>query len=114
MADELVRGRYRLEKRLGAGGMSEVWLAEDRELGRRVALKLLGRTADPARFEREAHAVAALAHPNICQLYDYGEEAGRPFMVLEYLGGGTLEDVFMTLTGRRLDDADATDAERST
>jgi serine/threonine protein kinase len=92
VADELVRGRYRLEKRLGAGGMSEVWLAEDLELGRRVALKLLGRTADPARFEREAHAVAALAHPNICQLYDYGEEAGRPFMVLEYLGGGTLED----------------------
>jgi serine/threonine protein kinase len=92
VADELVRGRYRLDERLGAGGMSEVWLAEDLELGRRVALKLLGRTADPARFEREAHAVAALAHPNICQLYDYGEEAGRPFMVLEYLGGGTLED----------------------
>ena len=72
--------------------MSEVWTAEDLELGRRVALKLLGRDADPARFEREAHAVASLAHPNICRLYDYGEEGGRPFMVLEYLGGGTLED----------------------
>ena len=92
MADELVGGRYRLVVRLGAGGMSEVWAADDLELGRRVALKLLARDADPARFEREAQAVAALAHPNICRLYDYGEADGRPFMVLEYLGGGTLED----------------------
>src|SRR5437868_10040641 len=72
--------------------MSEVWAAEDTELGRRVAIKLLGRDADAARFNREARAVAALAHPNICQLYDFGEAGGRPFMVLEYLGGGTLED----------------------
>src|SRR5437762_13559639 len=72
--------------------MSEVWAADDIELGRRVALKLLARDADPARFEREAQAVAALAHPNICRLYDYGEAGRRPFMVLEYLGGGTLED----------------------
>ncbi|TMM05116.1 MAG: serine/threonine protein kinase [Actinobacteria bacterium] len=92
MADELVGGRYRLVVRLGVGGMSEVWAADDVELGRRVALKLLARDADPARFEREAQAVAALAHPNICRLYDYGEADGRPFMVLEYLGGGTLED----------------------
>jgi serine/threonine protein kinase len=92
VADELVGGRYRLVVRLGAGGMSEVWAADDIELGRRVALKLLARDADPARFEREAQAVAALAHPNICRLFDYGEADGRPFMVLEYLGGGTLED----------------------
>jgi serine/threonine protein kinase len=92
VADELVGGRYRLVVRLGVGGMSEVWAADDVELGRRVALKLLARDADPARFEREAQAVAALAHPNICRLYDYGESDGRPFMVLEYLGGGTLED----------------------
>ena len=92
MAAELVGGRYRLVDRLGIGGMSEVWAADDVELGRRVALKLLARDADPARFEREAQAVAALAHPNICRLYDYGEDAGRPFMVLEYLEGGTLED----------------------
>ena len=91
MADELVGGRYRLVVRLGVG-MSEVWAADDVELGRRVALKLLARDADPARFEREAQAVAALGHPNICRLYDYGEADGRPFMVLEYLGGGTLED----------------------
>jgi eukaryotic-like serine/threonine-protein kinase len=92
VAERLVGGRYRLEERLGVGGMSDVWAAEDTELGRRVAIKRLGLDADAARFEREAHAVAALGHPNICQLYDYGEEAGRPYMVLEYLGGGTLED----------------------
>jgi eukaryotic-like serine/threonine-protein kinase len=92
VADELVGGRYKLVVRLGVGGMSEVWAADDVELGRRVALKLLARDADPARFEREAQAVAALAHPNICRLYDYGEADGRPFMVLEYLDGGTLED----------------------
>jgi serine/threonine-protein kinase len=94
--NDLVGGRYRLEQRLGLGGMSEVWAAEDTELGRRVAIKLLGHDADAARFNREARAVAALAHPNICQLYDFGEEAGRPFMVLEYLGGGTLEDRLVT------------------
>src|SRR3954464_4829515 len=92
MDGRVIGDRYRLETRLGLGGMSEVWAAEDLELGRRVALKLLGHEADPARFDREARAVAALGHPNICQLYDYGEENGRPFMVLEYLGGGTLEE----------------------
>src|SRR5918912_1292699 len=92
MADEVIAGRYRLERPLGRGGMSQVWLAEDSELGRNVALKLLAPDADRARFDREARAAASLAHPNICQLYDYGETEGRPFMVLEYLPGGTLED----------------------
>jgi serine/threonine-protein kinase len=73
--------------------MAEVWAAQDLELDRRVALKLLGRDADPARFDREAHAVASLGHPNICRLFDYGStEEGRPYMVLEYLPGGTLEE----------------------
>src|SRR3954470_10913340 len=72
--------------------MAEVWAAEDSELGRTVALKVLGPNAGRARFDREARAAAALAHPNICQLYDYGDTAdGRPYMVLEYLPGGTLE-----------------------
>ena len=72
--------------------MSEVWRAEDLELGRHVAIKLLAPDADTARFEREARAVASLAHPNITQLYDYGESEGRPYMVLEYVPGGTLEE----------------------
>jgi serine/threonine protein kinase len=84
--------------------MSEVWSADDVELERRVALKLLAPDADRARFEREARAAAALAHPNITQLYDYGDADGRPYMVLEYLPGGTLED--RLANGRRLDDAE--------
>src|SRR4051794_13692744 len=92
MPETVIAGRYRLADLLGRGGMSEVWSAEDQELGRRVAIKLLAPNADTLRFEREARAVASLGHPNITQLYDYGEENGRPYMVLEYLGGGTLED----------------------
>ena len=72
--------------------MSSVWLAHDDELERRVAVKMLAANADPARFEREARAVAALSHPNICALYDYGEDDGRLYMVLEYLPNGSLEE----------------------
>src|SRR3954454_8906660 len=92
MPETVIAGRYKLEDLLGRGGMSEVYAAEDQELGRRVALKLLAPDADTARFEREARAVASLAHPNVTQLYDYGEDGGRPYMVLEYVAGGTLEE----------------------
>src|SRR6266545_6351566 len=92
---EMIGGRYRLESRLGAGGMAEVWVAYDTQLDRTVAVKLLGARADPMRFEREAHAVAALSHPNISRLFDYGSEGGRPYMVFEHLPGGTLEDRFV-------------------
>jgi eukaryotic-like serine/threonine-protein kinase len=102
--EKVVAGRYRLERQLGTGGMSEVWEAEDLELERKVALKLLGPTADPARFEREARAAASLAHPNVNQLFDYGEWEGRPYMVLELLPGGTLEGRLRE--GRPLPDAD--------
>jgi eukaryotic-like serine/threonine-protein kinase len=104
VADEVIAGRYRLEQLVG-GGMSEVWSAMDTDLGRRVAVKLLGPNADPARFEREARAAAALAHPNICVLYAYGETHGRSFMVLEYLPGGSLEE--RLAPGRPLPDAEA-------
>src|SRR4029079_16865156 len=92
MSDPEIGGRYRLEDMLGRGGMSEVYCAHDVELGRRVALKLLAPDADSARFEREARVVASLAHPNVMQLYDYGEDDGRPYMVLEFVPGGTLEE----------------------
>jgi serine/threonine-protein kinase len=90
--DQVIGGRYRLERRLGGGTMSEVWSATDLDLDRKVAVKLLATQANPARFEREARAAAALAHPNISTIYSYGDAGGRPFMVLEYLPGGSLED----------------------
>ena len=92
VADEVIAGRYRLLEPLGRGAMSSVWLAQDEELGRQVAVKLLAQSADRARFEREARAAAALSHPNICLLYDYGEADDRPYMVLEYLPNGSLEE----------------------
>ena len=69
-----------------------MWEAEDLELGRRVAVKLLARDADPVRFEREARSVASLTHPNVARVFDFGESEDGPYMVLELLPGGTLED----------------------
>jgi eukaryotic-like serine/threonine-protein kinase len=92
MASRVLGGRYRLEQQLSSTQMAEVWLAHDPVLERRVVVKLLAPEADRLRFEREARAVAALAHPNIVQLYDSGDERGRPYMVLEYVPGGTLTD----------------------
>ncbi len=100
---ETIAGRYRLEDRLGASGMAEVWLAHDLQLERSVVLKLLGPRADAERFDRETRAIASLSHPNICRLFDYGSESGRPYMVIEHLPGGTLEERFTA--GEPLDDA---------
>jgi serine/threonine-protein kinase len=108
MPETVIGGRYELEHLLGRGGMSEVWRAQDRELGRRVALKLLAPDADTARFEREARAVASLAHPNVTQLYDYGHDGGRPYMVLEYVAGGTLEERLGAAAGAPLPDEETT------
>ena len=89
---------YRIVAKLGAGGMGEVWLAEDTRLKRKVALKLLPAelTADAERvrrFEQEAHAASALNHPNIITVYDIGDcEAGR-FIVMELVAGQTLRSV---------------------
>jgi eukaryotic-like serine/threonine-protein kinase len=104
MPEEMIAGRYRLLEPLGRGAMSSVWLAEDTELARSVAVKMLAPSADRARFEREARAAASLSHPNICSLYDYGTADGKPYMVLEYLPNGTLEDRLEP--GRPLDDAE--------
>src|SRR3954467_10515044 len=92
MADDLIAGRYRLLETLGRGAMSSVWLAEDEELGRRVAVKTLAPSADRAPFEREARAAAGPPPPGICAVYDYGGVDGKPFMVLEYLPNGSLEE----------------------
>ena len=92
MVESVIAGRYRLERWVGGGGMSEVWAGTDLELDRTVAVKLLAPDADPARFDREARAAAGLAHVNVCAIYDYGLADGRRFLVLEYLPGGSLED----------------------
>jgi serine/threonine protein kinase len=87
-----IAGRYRLEELRGRGAMSEVWRAHDERLDRTVALKQLSGAADRERFQREAKAVAALAHENVMRVYDYGEDDAGPFMSLEWLAGGTLEE----------------------
>jgi serine/threonine-protein kinase len=87
-----IAGRYRLEELVGHGPMSEVWRAHDDTLDRTVALKMLGPAADLERFRREARAVASLAHEHVMRVYDSGEDVAGPFMALEWLPGGTLEE----------------------
>jgi beta-lactam-binding protein with PASTA domain/predicted Ser/Thr protein kinase len=96
--DTMVDGRYRVVSRLGAGGMADVFLAEDQQLGRKVALKLLHRrfAEDPdfvERFRREAQAAAGLQHPNVVGIYDRGEYDGTYYIAMEYLPGRTLKQV---------------------
>src|SRR5260370_41988949 len=85
-------GPYEILSPLGSGGFGEVYKARDTRLHRTVAIKILP-SADPdlrARFAREAKAIAALAHPHICALYDIGHQDGTDYLVLEYIGGQTL------------------------
>jgi serine/threonine protein kinase/cytochrome c-type biogenesis protein CcmH/NrfG len=89
-------GRYRIVKRLGEGGMGVVYEAHDDRLDRIVAVKLMRDAAlGPAtveRFWREARAAASISHPHICQIFELGEDAGRPFIVMERLAGEPLAD----------------------
>src|ERR1700693_3060222 len=90
-------GSYEVVAPLGAGGMGEVYRARDAKLGREVAIKVLPAhlSNDPdalARVEREARAVAALSHPNILAIHDFGEHAGTGYAVMELLRGETLRE----------------------
>src|SRR5687767_10947715 len=94
----IFNGRYELHRRLGRGGMAEVFLARDQLLDRPVAVKVLFPefATDPSfveRFRREATAAANLNHPNIVGVYDWGEADGTYFMVMEYVDGRTLSEM---------------------
>src|SRR5712692_1507489 len=88
-------GPYEIQSPLGAGGMGEVHRARDTRLDRTVAIKILPQPLAQSaefhqRFEREARAISALQHPNICTLYDVGSQDGVEYLVMEYLEGETL------------------------
>src|SRR5205085_2749224 len=90
-----ILGRYRIEKKLGEGGMGAVYLARDTQLDRQVALKiphLQGGDSKllAARFLREAQAAAALRHPNICPIYDLGEIDGQVYLTMAFISGESL------------------------
>ena len=92
----VLSGRYRLESKLGSGGMSTVYLARDETLERWVAAKVLHREISDQpdqleRFRREARAVAQVSHPNVVAVIDAGDDGGRPYIVFEYVDGETLK-----------------------
>ena len=98
LSGTLFAARYRITRKLGGGGMADVYLAEDQELGRRVAVKILHeRYANDdqfvERFRREATHAAGLSHPNIVSIYDRGETNGSYFIVMEYVEGRTLKEL---------------------
>jgi eukaryotic-like serine/threonine-protein kinase len=100
LINTLFDGRYRIIRKLGAGGMANVYLAEDQELGRRVAIKILNdRHANDdqfvERFRREAKNAAGLSHPNIVSIYDRGEAEGTYYIAMEYLDGRSLKEMIV-------------------
>jgi serine/threonine-protein kinase len=100
LIDSVFDRRYRIIRKLGAGGMANVYLAEDQELGRQVAIKILDdrHAADDSfieRFRREAKNAAGLSHPNIVSIYDRGEAEGTYYIAMEYLSGRSLKELIV-------------------
>jgi serine/threonine-protein kinase len=101
MLNTLFDGRYRIMRKLGTGGMANVYLAEDQELGRRVAIKILDdrHASDEQfieRFRREAKNAAGLSHPNIVSIYDRGQAEGTYYIAMEYLDGRSLKELIVS------------------
>jgi len=101
LIDTVFDGRYKIIRKLGTGGMADVYLAEDSELGRRVAIKILNdrHAADDQfveRFRREAKNAAGLSHPNIVSIYDRGEAEGTYYIAMEYLDGRSLKELIVS------------------
>jgi eukaryotic-like serine/threonine-protein kinase len=101
LINTLFDGRYRILRKLGSGGMASVYLAEDEDLGRRVAIKILSEryASDDnfnERFRREAKSAASLSHPNIVSIYDRGDAEGQPYIAMEVIEGRTLKELIMT------------------
>jgi serine/threonine-protein kinase len=101
LIDSVFDRRYRIIRKLGAGGMANVYLAEDQELGRSVAIKILDdrHASDDSfreRFRREAKNAAGLSHPNIVSIYDRGEAEGTYYIAMEYLSGRSLKELILS------------------
>ena len=100
LIDRTFDKRYVIKRKLGSGGMADVYLAEDQELGRRVALKLLDdrHASDEQfveRFRREAQSAAGLNHPNIVSIFDRGRAEGTYYIAMEFLDGRTLKELLV-------------------
>src|SRR5437870_469736 len=93
--ESLIANRYRILRRIGAGGMADVYVAEDTSDGRQVALKVLERAGDGrgARFEREIAAAQLLSHPHIVTVYDAGQSGSAHYMAMEYVPGENLKEL---------------------
>jgi beta-lactam-binding protein with PASTA domain/predicted Ser/Thr protein kinase len=101
LIDQVFDGRYRVVRKLGTGGMANVYLAEDQELGRSVAIKMLDERHSQdeqfvERFRREAKNAAGLSHPNIVSIYDRGQAEGTYYIAMEYLEGRSLKELLVT------------------
>ena len=110
LINSLFDGRYRILRKLGSGGMANVYLAEDEELGRRVAIKILneryaGDDLFIERFRREAKSAAGLSHPNIVSIYDRGEAEGTYYIAMEVIEGRSLKELIMTRDALPIDTA---------